>query len=522
MHSIKTKLLWSFTAVVIIALTVSGGILIWQNTKAMQRDIFLDALSFAELTNNSIVTSFEQFYLTQQFLQFRKEVNPLLSKNTDIDQIQVIGKSGELFYDSIEEVDAPFEGESRRNTHDIDRVRSLKPSLLFRNGMTVYAKKSVEGEWIAVDENEELSAFPSGEVVNLIAPHSNFQLDVVYRLNYSALWGRITAMVVSIGAVMLLGIVLTMIVAAGIAKRLVRPLKKLEEGVIQIGKGAYGTTVDIQSHDEIEVLAHHFNEMSTTLKKNTDELVEKEKLTHELGLAKNIQEHMLPKKSPDHPALDIAGSVTPASFVGGDIFDYIPAKENDLFIFIADVTGHGVPAGIIASVTQACLYSYTHLFEKTDEILKAMNRVIRAKSTPGVFATSLLVRWNQQVKKMKFCNAGHEQMLLHESKTNTLRYLGKGGMALGMTDAIDALLHEQEFDFGPEDTLILYTDGIPEAWKNEKENLGNDGLLEMAREVLRRSNTAESVRKNLLDAVNVYRHGFEQKDDITLVVIRGK
>ncbi|MDP3976162.1 MAG: PP2C family protein-serine/threonine phosphatase, partial [bacterium] len=236
--------------------------------------------------------------------------------------------------------------------------------------------------------------------------------------------------------------------------------------------------------------------------------------------ARDIQRQMLPEKAPTVKNLDVAGSVTPASLVGGDIYDYLNAKNGDLLMFISDVTGHGVPAGMIASITNSCLWSYATTVERLDEILVAMNRVVYAKTGPSMFATALLSRWDAKTRQIRYCNAGHEQIMHYQAKTQTIRLIGKGGMALGMIADLKKLLKEESLTLEKGDVMLLYTDGIPEAWKDEKNNLGLSGFSELARKVISRGQTAETIRKNILEGVNRFRKNFPQKDDITLIVAK--
>src|SRR5690606_9436022 len=118
--------------------------------------------------------------------------------------------------------------------------------------------------------------FPFGEVANIIFPHKNARLSVAYDLSYDALWGRMTEMALSILAVIAVSIVIVISFAIYLSNRLVRPIQHLEAAVVKVGKGDFGAQAKVESDDEIGVLAQNFNQMSKTLKKNTEELLEKE------------------------------------------------------------------------------------------------------------------------------------------------------------------------------------------------------------------------------------------------------
>jgi sigma-B regulation protein RsbU (phosphoserine phosphatase) len=250
--------------------------------------------------------------------------------------------------------------------------------------------------------------------------------------------------------------------------------------------------------------------------------VEKEKLTKELDIAREIQENMLPKKSPELKNLDISGSLKPATSIGGDIYDYLSMGAKGTYIFIADVTGHGVPAGMIANITHSTLYSFSKVYDKTDQIMKAMNPVIHAKSKQNMFATALLARWDDVRRNLTYCNAGHEQIVYFDSATKQVQLVGKGGMALGMMENVEKVLKEQSIDIKKGDVLVLYTDGIPEAWKTEKENLGMERFQEIVQKVMDQDRDAKGIRESILKSVNEFRNNYPQQDDITIVVLKGK
>jgi serine phosphatase RsbU (regulator of sigma subunit) len=521
-HSIKTKLILTLASLIAFALVLGGGIIIAQNTEQLRQEIYLDSLSFAELTNDRLITAFEQFYVSDNFLQFRKVANPMLTEIVDIDDLEIIGKSGELYYESETEQDVAYLGLEREQEYSIERAREIKPSLFFDNGEVVYVQKDDLSLWQAVDTQGDPVEFPGGEVINIIYPHSNARIGIVYHLTYEALTDRIIQMAWSIGLVILLSILFVSGFAVYFANKLVRPIEELEAGVVEIGKGKLGAQVKVVSDDEIGVLARNFNAMSKTLKKNTKELLEKEKLTKELDIARSMQQNMLPDKAPKLKGLEISGSLRPATQIGGDIYDFLQADENGAYIFIADVTGHGVPAGMVANITHSSLYSFSSVFKKTDEIMKSMNKIVHAKTQPNMFATALLAYWNEKTRALNFCNAGHEEALLYRAKTKQVELVGKGGMALGMTANADKILQEQSLKMESGDVMVFYTDGIPEAWKNKKTNLGMEAFTELASEVISTAKSARSIREGIIARVDLFRQDYPQQDDITIVVMRAK
>jgi serine phosphatase RsbU (regulator of sigma subunit) len=517
-RSIQSKILTLFISLLGSALLISAVLLIWMSTNDLRREIYQNALTFADLTNEQVVQQYEQFYVPQNFLQFRKVVNPLLGQSEDIANIEIVGKSGELLYEWETEQDVPAES-ARNHDYELERTRDIKPSLLFSNGEVIFVRRNAQQQWIPVDENGNPSEFPNGEVENIIFPHDGARLATVYSLSYDALWGRIVMNALITLGLLVVSIVAAIFMAISLAKRLVGPLKILEGAVLKVGKGEFGAQAEIETDDEIGVLAENFNQMSTRLQKNTEELLEKEKLTKELSIAAEIQQNMLPEDSPKLDHLDISGSLTPATTIGGDIFDYLESEEA-AYVFIADVTGHGVPAGMVANITHSSLYSYFQVYQNTDQIFSSMNQVIQSKTSPNMFATALLAKCDRKQRKISYCNAGHEQILWYHASSGKTEAVGKGGMALGMVPDLSKLLKENTLELEANDALFLYTDGIPEAWRSKEENLGMDRFTQMIPDVVQGSPSAQEMRDRLLAKVNGFRGKYPQQDDITLVVIK--
>ena len=136
-----------------------------------------------------------------------------------------------------------------------------------------------------------------------------------------------------------------------VANRITKPIKKLTKGVGIIAKGDFQYRVKINTHDEIEILGDAFNQMAVDLDKSTKALVYKERV------AKKIQEDLIPKQLPIMEGLDISAGIVPAEEIGGDVYDFINKDDNNIMFYIGDVTGHGVPSGILGSAANAMFFS---------------------------------------------------------------------------------------------------------------------------------------------------------------------
>ena len=202
-----------------------------------------------------------------------------------------------------------------------------------------------------------------------------------------------------------------------------------------------------------------------------------------------------------------------------DIYDFIPLSKERLLMYLGDVTGHGVPAGIVSSISSALFYGYA---SSTDlkQILLDVHNVLRTKTMPTMFLTLCLMDWDVVNKKFRYASAGHEQIIHYKASDKSASLKPAGGVALGiMLPDISATISVQDVDLEVGDSLIIYSDGIPEAWKNKEEYYGMERFQDTVARVGALS-TAEEIKAAILQDVDNFREGYEQMDDITIMVVK--
>jgi serine phosphatase RsbU (regulator of sigma subunit) len=506
---------------IIVIFSVSGFFLIQQKRAELSEDLFFNAISFAELTNESLVQSYTDFYVTQSFLQFNRDVRAALGRSLDIDHVSIVGTDGALEYDSVEEKDRQYAGEGRKSVYDVSRLKDIKPSVRFSDGSIAYLLKDDGREWEFVNANEDTMEVDFlKEIRDVAFPHKDLRQVVVYELNYEQFTARIIETIKNILLLIIVAIVFSLFVSIRLSGKLVRPIKKLEEGAEKITKGNLGATVPVETKDEIGRLTQTFNKMSKDLKKNTEELIRKKQLTAEIDLAKEIQDEMLPKGPPTVSGLTISGALVSAEEIGGDVFDFVQPSKTDTYMLVADVTGHGVPASLVAAITNSLVLNNTAFFKKPREILVALNRVLFAKTKANMFATAVLARWESGSKKFSYCSAGHDQIIHYSAHSKKATLAPSGGIALGMTEDADKKLQDQTIHISKNDFLVLYTDGFPEAWKSSKDKLGMERLVKIVEKHAAKCKNPDDLREHVTKEVKSFMGRHPQQDDMTMVVVQ--
>jgi serine phosphatase RsbU (regulator of sigma subunit) len=233
----------------------------------------------------------------------------------------------------------------------------------------------------------------------------------------------------------------------------------------------------------------------------------------ELEAARNLQLSMLPTSLPDVAGLDIAVSMTTASEVGGDYYDFRAGTGGDLLIGVGDATGHGAAAGIMVTAVKAL---FTTLAAEHDlvPILTECDRVLRGMNVQPRHMCLELARVSREA--VTVCSAAMPPVLVYRARTAAVEELGTGGLPLG--GRLSPAYEERRLALGPGDTLLLASDGFAEALDAAGEPLGFDAAAALFRSACGR--VAGAVVERLEAALAARRGGRDPSDDVTFVVVR--
>jgi phosphoserine phosphatase RsbU/P len=245
-------------------------------------------------------------------------------------------------------------------------------------------------------------------------------------------------------------------------------------------------------------------------------IIEKKKLERELELAWEIQNSMLPRSLPRFAGFDFGTRIAPARAVGGDFYDFIPLGDNTLGIAVGDVSGKGMPAAIFMAMTRSLMRAEASRADSALEALQGVNRHLLDMNESGMFVTVLYGTLNGKTREFHYGRAGHElPILCNDQGITTNPYCGHG-QPLGIL--ADPAIDEQTVKLFPGDTLLLFTDGVTDAF--------NDIGVSFGLERLRKSVGAccndppQLLCDRLTDLVMKYQEPIPQHDDVTIVAIR--
>ncbi|HPI21067.1 MAG TPA: SpoIIE family protein phosphatase [Candidatus Kapabacteria bacterium] len=287
------------------------------------------------------------------------------------------------------------------------------------------------------------------------------------------------------------------------------------KGVLVVGKKMSNEDFTDENLQFIEVLG---NTAMSALENERlfEQELEKKQLEKELQLALDIQKNLLPDKNPEIDNFDIVGCSYPSRHVGGDYFDFIPVSSNELLIAIADVSGKGMPAALLMANVQAALKVLAPLHFSLKELVERLNSIVYQNTSPDKFVTFFCGILNFHSNNFHYLNAGHNPPILLRNN-GTIEYLSEGGIILGISDNTFPYT-EGDIIINNDDLLLLYTDGVTEALNAEKEEFGEENLIDVIRNI--KELKSEEILLKISEKLKEFSKGTSQSDDITMVSIK--
>lgn len=320
-----------------------------------------------------------------------------------------------------------------------------------------------------------------------------------------------------VGAALLGSVVLALLIGRGVT----RSVHRLRDAANQVAQGASGVKVELGTNDELAALGHAFNEMTGEIGRAREALREQTRMTRDLEIAASIQSALLPP-SLVHPELEFAGRMQPAEEVGGDFYDVLcDESQRTLWVTIGDVSGHGVPAGLVMLMTQSAFAAYfrANPLARPDEVLRGVNDLlseqIGVRLKDNKYVTGLLL---QHAGAGRFVYAGaHEWPMVWRQATSKTDVLEAPGPWLGIKRDLDDI-PVSSLALARGDILCLYSDGLIEARNAEGELFDMERLAGALESAALNQTSLQAIADDMLAVVTDYAQARE--DDWTLLLIR--
>jgi sigma-B regulation protein RsbU (phosphoserine phosphatase) len=234
-------------------------------------------------------------------------------------------------------------------------------------------------------------------------------------------------------------------------------------------------------------------------------------ISQELETARRIQSSLLPRRMPEVRGLALAARYLPMADVGGDLYDFLAADPERVGILVADVSGHGVPAALIASMVKVALAAQAEHAADPAAVLAGMNRILHGNLERGFVTAAYIHIDTLDTGTTTYASAGHPPLLVWREAEGRIEEVRQESLPLGRF--LRAEYRNEELRVSPGDRLLLYTDGVTEALNRAGEPFGDDRL----RDLLASSGALDPLLGRLAEWTG-REPGEPLDDDITLVV----
>ncbi len=246
------------------------------------------------------------------------------------------------------------------------------------------------------------------------------------------------------------------------------------------------------------------------------EMVVRERLETEVHLARQIQQTFIPESLPHYEAWQLSARWRTARQVGGDFYDVFELPNHKLGLFIADVADKGIPAALFMALTRTLVRAAVIETESPAEALRRVNDLLVPDTQQGMFVTAVYAVLDRDSGELTFANAGHNPPFWVRNREGQVEKLKRTGVALGAAEGSSMSERSIRLEMG--DSLLLYTDGLTEAFSPEGELFGDARLVEALQDG--KPGSADEVLEVVERHLNAFLGSEPLADDLTMLALR--
>ena len=288
-----------------------------------------------------------------------------------------------------------------------------------------------------------------------------------------------------------------------------------------MNKGAFDFATKPIDLDDLSRTIEKAIEQVRYIRESQQEHNQLESIKNDLAIAGEIQQTILPRSFPPFPELtevvDIYASMTPAKDVDGDFYDFFQIDDERIGLVIADVSGKGVPASLFMAVSRTLLRATALRGVSSAECLTYANKLLCKESLDSMFVTVFYGICHYKTGMMDYTNAGHNPPYLLRGGRTVECLPVASNFVVGVFDDIE--FESNTLTFGIGDTLLLYTDGVTEAFNDKREQFSESNLQDILAS-MHESSSAKEVVTSVLQSVKTFSGDYPQSDDITLLSLQ--
>jgi hypothetical protein len=282
------------------------------------------------------------------------------------------------------------------------------------------------------------------------------------------------------------------------------PIRRVSEGLEAVGRGNFAVSIPVSGQHELGLMAMTFNHFIETLR--------------ELNQAKTVQSTLIPTEMPEYNGYEIASHCTMCGSIGGDYLDVFPLSDGRMVCLIGDVSGHGTSSAMIMAIAKTRVFLHFDAGHPPSELFSRLHESIRNLALKSQMMTMVVVLLDNRTHQIEVWNAGHPYPILSSPGHGQTGYLGQPAYPLGTRKQI--VIPPQKSPIGPEDVLVLYSDGLVEAVNPQQTPLSFEALADFVGSSP--ATSAQDLLDRILQKWHLHLGGVPPTDDLSILVIRRK
>ncbi len=339
-------------------------------------------------------------------------------------------------------------------------------------------------------------------VVHQLFTQGVAEISGVFRVAFLVLAGIVLAVYVT-----------ALAVAFVLVGSIARNVNRLTRATEAVSRGDFSVRVHSKSRDQIGDLARSFDGMADSIQGLLVETAHKERLESEIAIARTIQQKLLPPLEARLDGVSALAHFAPVAEIGGDYYDHFRMPDGRVAFALGDVSGHGLPTGLLVAMAKAGLVSLVEAGHDDGELFSRLNDLIHRSTDPRHYMTLAFLAVDPRTREGALTNAG--QLAPYRISASGVEALPLPSFPLGLFTARTFPSRRERFAAG--DRLVFYSDGFVEATDVSDEPFGFERFEAVLREHV--ASPATALRDALLAAVAAHTGGRPAEDDRTLLIL---
>ena len=326
--------------------------------------------------------------------------------------------------------------------------------------------------------------------------------------------GRVFWLVfLGISAVLLAAYLAAVVIAFILAGSIARSVNRLTRAAEAVSRGDFSVRVRSKSRDQIGDLARSFDGMADSIQRLLVDTARRERLESEIAMARTIQHKLLPPTEAVLPGFRVLAHFEPVAEIGGDYYDYLPMPDGRTAVALGDVSGHGLPTGLLVAMAKSALSTLLEAGHAESELFARLNELIHRSTEARHYMTLCLLSYDSSTRVGTLTNAG--QLAPYRVSGGRVEALALPAFPLGLFP--EKPFPSRPYDFASGDLVVLFSDGLVEGTDAREDAFGFDRLEGVLRGHANAG--AQALMDAILAAVASHTGGRPPEDDRTIVIL---